>query len=155
MRSGSYAGASGRVNRYNGFGECSLENKRVGSNADIRTETDELDFEVCGVFDVLSPAEIAKGGFVQNYGIALCESFVNLPTVSSFDTVLDGEMFAGKIMKTKFSMVMNVILGVIGGMVGGFLLGLIGLTAHGLIGGIISGVLGSCVLIYLVRLIKK
>jgi len=34
-------------------------------------------------------------------------------------------------------------------------LGLIGLSAHGLIGGIISGVLGSCVLIYLVKLIKK
>ncbi len=62
---------------------------------------------------------------------------------------------AGKIMKTNFSLVMNVILGIIGGVVGGLLLGLIGFSSTGLIGGIISGVLGACVIIYVVRAIKK
>ena len=62
---------------------------------------------------------------------------------------------AGKIMKTNFTMVMNVLLGIVGGVVGSILLGLIGLSASGIIGGIVSGVLGSCAIIFLVRQIKK
>ncbi|MBR3824157.1 MAG: GlsB/YeaQ/YmgE family stress response membrane protein [Lachnospiraceae bacterium] len=62
---------------------------------------------------------------------------------------------AGIIMKTGYGLLFNVILGVIGGVVGGFLLGLIGFGATNIIGAIISGVLGSCVVIAVVRFIKK
>ena len=61
----------------------------------------------------------------------------------------------GNIMKTGYSLLFNIILGLIGGVVGGFLLGLIGLSASGIIGSIISGVIGSCLIIFIVRKLKK
>lgn len=62
---------------------------------------------------------------------------------------------AGKIMKTGYSLLFNVILGIIGGMVGKLILGLIGISASNIIGSIIVGVVGSCVVIAAVRYIKK
>lgn len=62
---------------------------------------------------------------------------------------------AGNIMKTGYGLVFNVLLGLLGGVVGGLLLGVIGIQASNWIGGIISGVLGSCVVICIVRLVKK
>ncbi len=65
---------------------------------------------------------------------------------------------AGHIMKTNYSLLGNVILGVIGGLVGKvifMILGIIGLSIGGWIGSIIGGVAGSCIVIYVARMIKK
>ena len=62
---------------------------------------------------------------------------------------------AGIIMKSSNGLIINVILGVVGGAVAGALFGIIGIHFVGPIGGIICGVVGACLLIFLVRLIKK
>ena len=62
---------------------------------------------------------------------------------------------AGNIMKTGYSLLFNIILGLLGGVVGGFVLGLIGFSASNIIGSIISGVVGSCLIIFIVRKLKK
>ena len=63
---------------------------------------------------------------------------------------------AGKIMKGRgFGLVGNLIVGLVGGVLGGFLAGLIGLGGHGLIGQIVLAVIGACILLWLIRLIKK
>lgn len=62
---------------------------------------------------------------------------------------------AGIIMKSSNGLIVNVILGVVGGAVAGGLFGIIGIHFVGPIGGIICGVIGACLLIFLVRLIKK
>lgn len=62
---------------------------------------------------------------------------------------------AGNIMKTGYSLLFNILLGLIGGVVGGFIFGLLGFSINGIIGSIISGVVGSCLIIFIVRLIKK
>ena len=62
---------------------------------------------------------------------------------------------AGNIMKTGYSLIMNVLLGLVGGVLGGFIFGLLGFAITGIIGSIISGVVGSCLIIFIVRKIKK
>ena len=62
---------------------------------------------------------------------------------------------AGNIMKKGNSLIMNIILGVIGGFVGGFIFNLLGLSINGILGSIISGVVGACLIIFVVGLIKK
>jgi len=62
---------------------------------------------------------------------------------------------AGRIMKSEHSMLVNILIGVVGGAVAGALFGLIGINFGGFIGYIICGVAGSCLLITIVRLIKK
>ena len=62
---------------------------------------------------------------------------------------------AGIIMKTGYSLLINILLGLVGGVVGGLVFGLLGFAATGIVGSIISGVVGSCLVIFLIRLIKK
>lgn len=62
---------------------------------------------------------------------------------------------AGQIMKTQFSMLGNIGVGVIGGFVGNLLLSLIGIHGSGFIGNIIVSVIGACAFIAIVRAIKK
>lgn len=62
---------------------------------------------------------------------------------------------AGKIMKSEGGLLFNIILGILGGFVGGLLFGLIGISFNGIIGNIICGAAGSCLLIWIVRKIKK
>ena len=63
---------------------------------------------------------------------------------------------AGKIMKGRgFGFLGDLVIGLLGGLLGGFLAGLIGLRAYGIIGQIVIAVLGACILLWLIRLIKK
>jgi len=62
---------------------------------------------------------------------------------------------AGIIMKSNNGIILNIILGIVGGAVAGALFGLIGISFNGIIGGIICGVIGACLLIFIVRLIRK
>lgn len=62
---------------------------------------------------------------------------------------------AGMIMKTGYSLLINILLGLAGGVVGGLVFGLLGFAVKGTLGSIISGVVGSCLLIFLIRKIKK
>lgn len=62
---------------------------------------------------------------------------------------------AGIIMKSNNGILLNIILGIVGGAVAGALFGLIGINFNGIIGGLICGVIGACLLIFIVRLIKK
>ena len=62
---------------------------------------------------------------------------------------------AGKIMNNKRGLLFIIILGVCGGFVGGWLFGLLNISVAGLFGNILSGVVGSCVIIFLAKIIKK
>lgn len=62
---------------------------------------------------------------------------------------------AGIIMGSKGGLLFNIILGLIGGIVGGWVLGLIGVSFFGIVGTIIRAVAGACLVIFVVRLIKK
>ena len=48
-----------------------------------------------------------------------------------------------------------MILGIVGGIVGGLVLKVVGLGANNIIGYIISGVLGSCIILGIVKAVKK
>ena len=58
---------------------------------------------------------------------------------------------ASNIMRSSLSVVRNVVLGVLGGAIGSFLAGLVGINASNTLGSIVISVLGSCLVIYLVR----
>ena len=63
---------------------------------------------------------------------------------------------AGKIMKGGgFGLVGDLVVGLIGALLGGFLLGLIGVTFGGFGGQIVTAVIGACILLWLLRLLKK
>jgi len=62
---------------------------------------------------------------------------------------------AGIIMKSKSGLLFNIILGLVGGIVGGFILSLFNLNIPGIVGSIIGSVVGACLVIFIVRLIKK
>ena len=62
---------------------------------------------------------------------------------------------AGILMKSNNGLLINIILGVVGGAVAGALFGIIGIHFVGFLGNVICGVIGACLLIYIVRLIKK
>jgi uncharacterized membrane protein YeaQ/YmgE (transglycosylase-associated protein family) len=63
---------------------------------------------------------------------------------------------AGKVMKGGgFGVLMDIVIGIIGALLGGWLFGLVGISAGGLIGSIIVAFVGACILLWLVRLIKK
>lgn len=62
---------------------------------------------------------------------------------------------AGIIMKSGHSLLINMLLGLAGGVVGGLIFNLLGFSINGTLGSIISGVVGSCLVIFVVRLIKK
>ena len=63
---------------------------------------------------------------------------------------------ASLIMKSKGGLLRNIIIGVIGGFLGGWLLSFVPfLNGMGIVSAILGGVLGSCILIWLGRLIFK
>ncbi len=62
---------------------------------------------------------------------------------------------AGQIMKgSGYGVVGNVVIGMIGGVIGGFLLRILSFALFGLFGQLIAAVLGSIVLIYVVKQIQ-
>jgi len=64
---------------------------------------------------------------------------------------------AGKIMAGGgFGLAMNMLLGIIGGLVGGWVFGLFGIsTDGGLLGSLVTALVGSVLILYVGRLIKK
>jgi uncharacterized membrane protein YeaQ/YmgE (transglycosylase-associated protein family) len=64
---------------------------------------------------------------------------------------------AGQLMKGGgFGIVGDIVVGVIGALLGGFLFGTFGVSAGGgLIGSLIVATIGACVLLFLLRLIKR
>ena len=66
---------------------------------------------------------------------------------------------AGLIMKSSNTLVMNIILGIIGSIVGGFIASLLGFGGFGAfsfnIVNIIISIIGACLVIFIVRQLKK
>jgi uncharacterized membrane protein YeaQ/YmgE (transglycosylase-associated protein family) len=63
---------------------------------------------------------------------------------------------AGKIMKgSGFGLLGNLIVGILGSLLGNFVFGLIGLSAYRLPARLIMAVVGSVILLWLLRFIKK
>ena len=63
---------------------------------------------------------------------------------------------AGKVMKGGgFGVAMDIVVGIVGAVLGGWVFGMLGIYAGGLIGSIIIAFLGACILLWLVRVIKK
>ena len=63
---------------------------------------------------------------------------------------------AGKIMKGGgFGLLGDLVVGILGAVLGGFLAGLVGLGGYGILGSIVLAVIGACILLWLLRLIKK
>lgn len=60
---------------------------------------------------------------------------------------------AGMIMKSSFPWYINVIIGLVGGALFSWIAG--SFILPGLIGNIIGGVIGSCLVIFIIKLIKK
>lgn len=62
---------------------------------------------------------------------------------------------ASILMHSKGGLLFYIIAGIIGGALGSFIGKIIGIGATGLLGQIIIGVIGTCILIWLCRLIFK
>ena len=63
---------------------------------------------------------------------------------------------AGMVMKGGgFGLLGDIVVGIIGAFVGGWLFGVLGIFAGGFIGAVITAFVGACVLLFVVRLIKK
>ncbi len=64
---------------------------------------------------------------------------------------------AGQVMKGGgYGVLGDIIVGILGALLGGWLFGVLGIGAGGgLIGSLIVAFIGACVLIFLVRLIKR
>lgn len=64
---------------------------------------------------------------------------------------------AGVVMKSArpYGLIGDIVLGIIGAFVGGWLLGVLGIAFGGIIGTMVTAFIGACVLIFVVRLIKK
>ena len=63
---------------------------------------------------------------------------------------------AGIVMKGGgFGLLGDIVVGIVGAFVGGWLFGVLGIFAGGLLGAIITAFVGACVLLFVIRLIKK
>lgn len=64
---------------------------------------------------------------------------------------------AGKLMKSENGLITNIILGIIGSVVGGFVAGLLGINYNEgfSIEALLVAIAGACIVIWLVRLIRK
>lgn len=62
---------------------------------------------------------------------------------------------ASGLMKTDTGLFLNIILGIIGAAIASFLFGIIGISFGGWLGYLIAGVLGACILIGIVRAVRR
>ena len=64
---------------------------------------------------------------------------------------------AGKVMKGGgFGVLMDIVIGMVGSILGGWIFGLLGIySGGGIIPSILVAFVGACILLWLVRLIKK
>jgi uncharacterized membrane protein YeaQ/YmgE (transglycosylase-associated protein family) len=63
---------------------------------------------------------------------------------------------AGRIMKGHdMGLTIDLIVGIVGAVLGGWIFSLIGLMAYGSIARLVMAVVGACVLLWLVRVLKR
>ena len=62
---------------------------------------------------------------------------------------------ASGLMKTDTGLFLNIVLGIIGAAIASFLFGILGISFGGWIGYLVAGVIGSCILIGIVRAVKR
>ena len=62
---------------------------------------------------------------------------------------------ASGLMKTDTGLFLNIVLGIIGAAIASFLFGILGISFGGWIGYLIAGVIGACILVGVVRAVKR
>ena len=62
---------------------------------------------------------------------------------------------AQKVMNTNTGLLMNIVLGIVGAIVASLILGVLGISFGGWIGYLIAGFIGACILIAIVRAVKR
>lgn len=62
---------------------------------------------------------------------------------------------AQKVMNTNTGLLMNIVLGILGAIVASLILGVLGISFGGWIGYLIAGFIGACILIAIVRAVKR
>ena len=62
---------------------------------------------------------------------------------------------ASGLMKTDTGIFLNIVLGIIGAAIASFLFGILGISFGGWIGYLIAGVIGACILVGVVRAVKR
>ena len=62
---------------------------------------------------------------------------------------------ASGLMKTDTGLFLNIVLGIIGAAIASFLFGVFGISFGGWIGYLVAGVVGACILIGLVRAVRR
>ncbi len=63
---------------------------------------------------------------------------------------------AGNLMRGGgFGLVGDVVVGIVGALVGGWVFGLMGIAAGGTLGSLVTAVVGACVLLFIVSLVKR
>jgi uncharacterized membrane protein YeaQ/YmgE (transglycosylase-associated protein family) len=63
---------------------------------------------------------------------------------------------AEQFMKSQMGMLMNIILGIVGAAIASWLFGLVGISfGPGWVGYLIAGFIGACVLIWVVRALRR
>jgi uncharacterized membrane protein YeaQ/YmgE (transglycosylase-associated protein family) len=63
---------------------------------------------------------------------------------------------AGNVMRGGgFGLLGNIVVGIVGALVGGWVFGLLGIAAGGTLGSLVTAVVGACVLLFVVSLVKR
>ena len=63
---------------------------------------------------------------------------------------------AGNLMRGGgFGLLGNIVVGIVGALVGGWVFGLLGIAAGGTLGSLVTAVVGACVLLFVVSLVKR
>ena len=63
---------------------------------------------------------------------------------------------AGVVMKGGgFGLLGDIVVGIIGAFIGGWLFGVLGIFSGGFIGAVITSFVGACILLFVIRLIKR
>lgn len=62
---------------------------------------------------------------------------------------------ASGLMKTDTGIFLNIVLGIIGAAIASFLFGILGISFGGWIGYLIAGVIGACILVGLVKAVRR
>jgi uncharacterized membrane protein YeaQ/YmgE (transglycosylase-associated protein family) len=63
---------------------------------------------------------------------------------------------AGHVVRGRgFGLLVDLLVGIVGSILGGWLFSLVGLAAYGLIGRLFTAFIGACILLWLVRAIKR
>ena len=63
---------------------------------------------------------------------------------------------AGKVMKGGgYGVLLDIVIGMVGAVIGGWLFGMLGIYSGSLIGSLLIAFVGACILLWLVRVIKR